>query len=199
VKAVDVPFRVWTNEQQSVKEQKANRDWRKTMKGIKGIVVFWVLIYILVGWVGVYAIDAAPDCPMKGFGKHGGMFKQILTRLDLSDSQEHDIAIVLKQHREQMQGLRTQMIEARKAQFAAVTTSPFDEEAVRKAASKAADLEVQLSVHRAQLFDEIRQHLTPEQQTKLQQIASKFAARMQERIEHKASMLDRWIDENSNL
>jgi Spy/CpxP family protein refolding chaperone len=58
---------------------------------------------------------------------------------------------------------------------------------------------VQLSVHRAQLFDEIRQHLTPEQQTKLQQIASKFASRMQERIEHKASMLDRWIDENSNL
>jgi Spy/CpxP family protein refolding chaperone len=169
------------------------------MKGIKGIVVFGVLMFILVGWVGGYAVAAAPDCPMKGFGKHGGMFKQILTRLDLSDSQEHDIANVLKPHREQMQGLRTQMIEARKAQFAAVTANPFSEDAVREAAAKAAKLEVQLAVNRAKVFDEIRKLLTEEQQITLQKIAGEFASRMQQHIEHKGRMLDRWIEENSNL
>ena len=169
------------------------------MKGTKGIVAFWVLTFMLVGWAGVYAVDAAPGCPGKGFGKHGGMFKQILTRLDLSDSQEHDIANVLKPHREQMQGLRSQMVEARKAQFAAVTANPFSEDAVREAAAKAADLEVQLAVNRAKVFDEIRRLLTAEQQTTLQKIADEFASRMQQHIEHKGWMLDRWIEENSNL
>lgn len=169
------------------------------MKGIKGVVVFSVLTYILVGWVAVSAVEARPGCPLQGFGKHGGMFKQILTRLDLSDSQEHDIANVLKQHREQMQGLRTQMVEARKAQLATMTAESFNEEAVRQAAAKAAEIEVQLAVNRAKVFDEIRKLLTPEQQTTLQQLATELSSRRHKGFEHKGRMLDRWIEENSNL
>lgn len=169
------------------------------MKAIKGMVAFWVFAVILVGWAGVYAVEAKPGCPMQGFGRHGGMFKQILTRLDLTDSQERDIANVLKQHREQMEGLRTQMIEARKAQFTAMTANPFTEDAVREAAAKAADLEVQLTVNRAKVFEEIRKLLTAEQQTTLQQLTNEFASRRQKGFEHKGRMLDRWIEENSNL
>lgn len=169
------------------------------MKGIKAMAAFWILTYILVGWVGVYAVQAKPDCPLQGVGRHGGMFKQFLARLDLSDSQEHDIANLLKQHREQMQGLRTQMMEARKSQLAAMMADPFSEDAMREAAAKAADIQVQLAVTRARVFDEIRKLLTPDQQATLQQVVTEFSSRRQKGFEHKARMLDRWIDENSSL
>jgi periplasmic protein CpxP/Spy len=169
------------------------------MKGTKGIAVFWVLTYILVGWASAYAIDAAPAGHWKGHGRHGGAFQEALTRLNLSDAQKHDIASVLKQHREEMLGLRSQMFEAKKALFAAVTASEFDESAVLTAATQAGEVEKNLAVMRAKLFDKIRDRLTPEQQTQLQQLVADFASRMQKHMEHKTSMIDRWIDENSNL
>jgi len=169
------------------------------MRTAKGMIVVWILAVILVGWTGVSAVEARQGYPMHGFGMHGGMFKQILTRLDLSDSQERDIANVLKHHREQMQSVRSQMIEARKAQFAAITANPINEEAVRQAAAKAAEIEVQLAVSHARVFDEIRQLLTPEQQTTLQQLAEEFSSRRHMRFHHKGKMLDRWIEENSSL
>lgn len=169
------------------------------MKTVKGMIAVWMLAVILVGWVGVCAVEAREGCPMHGFGKHGGMFKQILTRLDLSDSQERDIANVLKQHREQMQNVRSQMIEARKAQFAAMTANPINEEAVRQAAAKAAEIEMQLAVSHARVFDEIRQLLTPEQQTNLQRLAEEFSSRRHMGFKLKGKMLDRWIEENSSL
>jgi Spy/CpxP family protein refolding chaperone len=169
------------------------------MKGTKGIAVFLVLTYILVGWVGVYAIDTAPPGHGKGHGRHGGGFQEALTRLNLSDPQKHDIANVLKEHREEMLGLRSQMFEAKKALFAAVTAKEFDENVVLAAATQAAEVEKNLAVMRAKLFDKIRDRLTLDQQTELQQLVADFASRMQKHMEHKSSMLDRWIDENSNL
>jgi Spy/CpxP family protein refolding chaperone len=169
------------------------------MKGMKGMVAFCILTVILVGWVGVYAVEANPGCPMKGFGKHGGMFQEVLTKLQLSDSQKQDVANVLKQHREEMQGLRSQMFDARQALFQAVTADPANEHAVREAAAKAADLEVQLAVNRAKVFGEIRKLLTAEQQTTLQKLTSEFASRRHMGMGHKSGMMDRWIEENSNL
>ncbi len=169
------------------------------MRTVKGMIAVWMLAVILVGWTGASAVEARQGCPMHGFGMHGGMLKHILTRLDLSDSQERDIANVLKQHREQMQSVRNQMIEARKAQFAAMTANPISEDAVRQAAAKAAEIEVQLAVSHAKVFDEIRQLLTPEQQTTLQQLAEEFSSRRHMGFKHKGKMLDRWIGENSSL
>ena len=169
------------------------------MKSMKGIVVFWILTYILVGWVGVYAVDLAPAGHWKGHGRHGGEFQEALNRLNLSDPQKHEIANVLKQHREEMLGLRSQMFEAKKALFAAVTANEFDEDAVVAAAIQAGEVEKQLALMRAKLFDRIRDRLTPQQKTELEQLVADFASRMQKHMEHKTSMLDRWIDENSNL
>lgn len=169
------------------------------MKAVKGMVAIWILTVILVGWVGVYTVEAKRDCPMQGFGKHGGMFQGVLTRLNLSDSQKQEVANVLKQHREEMQGLRSQMFEARQALFKAVTANPANEEAVREAAAKAAELEVQLAVNRAKVFDEIRKLLTAEQQTTLQQLTGEFSSRRHQGFQHHGRMMDRWIEENSSL
>jgi hypothetical protein len=44
------------------------------MKGIKGIVIFWVLACVLAGWIEVYALDAVSAPLGKGHSRHGEGF-----------------------------------------------------------------------------------------------------------------------------
>ena len=167
------------------------------MKGSKSIAVFWILVYIFAGCLGVYALDTPSDVSGKGHGHHRGGFFKVLTQLNLTDAQKQDIATILKQHREQSQELRAHMFEARKGLMEAITANEPNEEAVRAAARQVADNMEQMAVLRATVYGEIRKQLTPEQQETLQKIKADFGARMQRRTEHKMSLTDRWIDENS--
>jgi Spy/CpxP family protein refolding chaperone len=167
------------------------------MKGIKGIVAFWVLAVILAAWGGAYAQDAAPCGHGKGQGGPGKGFLRVLTQLNLTDSQKYDIAGLLRQHREEMQECGNKMFEARKALMEAVTANEFKEQAVREAARRAADVEEERAVLKAKLFNEIRQHLTPEQQETLVKLKADFASRMQNWKAHRMGRMDLWIEENS--
>ena len=164
------------------------------MKGRKSIVAFWVLVYILVGWLGVYAIDAPPGVPKGG---HGHGFLKVLSQLNLTDAQKQGIAGILKQHHEEAQDFRNHMFEARTALMEAITANDFNESAVRTAAQQAAENGEQLAVLRAKIFSEIRQLLTPEQQETLQKIKTDFTSHMKERVDHRIRMMDQWIDQNS--
>jgi Spy/CpxP family protein refolding chaperone len=168
-----------------------------TMKGSKSIVAFWVLVYILVGYLGVYALDTAPDPLARGRGHHQGRFLKVLAQLNLTDLQKRDIAGILKQHREEVQELRSSMVKARSALVETITANQFNEAAVREAARQAAENGEQLAVLRAKIFGEIRNLLTPEQQETFQKIKADFASRMQKRIANKVGMMNQWIDENS--
>jgi Spy/CpxP family protein refolding chaperone len=178
-------------------ESKPNKKRRKTMRGMKSIVAFWVLTYIFAGWLGVYALDSAPPVPGKTHGGHGRGFLKVLTQLNLTDSQKQDIANTLKQHREEIRDLRSKMFDTKKALLDAVTANEFSEEAVRGAARQTAGIEEQFAVLRAKLFDEIRKLLTLEQQETLTQLKADFASRMQAWRERRMSRMDQWIDENS--
>jgi periplasmic protein CpxP/Spy len=167
------------------------------MKGIKSIVVFGVLVYILAGWVGAYALDSATGPSGKGHGRHGGGFLKVLEQLNLTESQKQDIAGILKQNREQARQLRSEMFAARKLEVEAITGSTFDEGAVRGAAQQAAHAEEQLAVMRAQAFSEIRKLLTQEQLETLQKIKANFGSKMQQRMERRMSSVDRWIDQST--
>jgi len=167
------------------------------MKGRKSIVVFWVLVYIFAGGLGVYALDTPSDVSGKGHGHHRGGFFKVLTQLNLTDAQKQDIATILKQHREQSQALRTHMFEARKGLMEAITANDPNEDAVRAASRKVADNMEQMAVLRATVYGEIRKQLTPEQQETLKKVKADFGARMQRRMEHGMSLMDHWIDENS--
>jgi len=167
------------------------------MKGMKSIVVFWVLVYILAGWVGVYALDSAPGTPGKGHGRHGERFLKVLDQLNLTESQKHDIAGILKQNREQARELRSEMFAARRLMAEAITGSAYNEDAVRYAARQAAQVEEQSAVMRAKVFDEIRRLLTTEQLETVQKIKADFASKGQGRMQHRMSPIDRWIDQNS--
>jgi Spy/CpxP family protein refolding chaperone len=167
------------------------------MKGIKGIVAFWVLTVILTAWAGAYALDEAPCGPGKGHGGPGKGFLKVLSQLNLTESQKYDIAGLLKQHREEMQEFGNKMFEAKKALLEAVTANEFEEQAVRGAARQAADIEEQLALLKARLFGEMRKFLTPEQQETLLQLKGDFASKMQHWKAHRMSRMDDWIDENS--
>jgi periplasmic protein CpxP/Spy len=169
------------------------------MKGMKSIVVFWVLVYILAGWIGVYALDSSSaGSSGKGHGRHGQGFLKVLDQLNLTDAQKHDIANILKQNREQARELRSEMFAARKLQIEASTGSAYNEAAVRDAVRQAAQIEEQLAVMRAKVFDEIRKLLTAEQMETIQKIKADFASKIQRRIERKSSPVDLWIDQNSD-
>ncbi len=169
------------------------------MKQRKRIAAIWALAVILAGSLGVSSVEARPNCPMQGFGPHGAMFKGLLPRLELTDSQKQEVADVLKQHRDEVQGLRSQMMEARQALFKAVTANPANEGAVREAAARAAEFEVQLAVNRARVFDEIRKLLTPEQQATLEKLTGEFASRKHHGFHHRGRMMDRWFEKSGNL
>jgi Spy/CpxP family protein refolding chaperone len=166
------------------------------MKGSKSIVAFWVLVYILVGSLGVYALDTASRPPERGRGHHRG-FQKVLAQLNLTATQKQEIAGILKQHREEAQELRNNMFKARTALMEAITATDSTESAVREAARKAAETGEQLAVLRAKIYGQIRELLTPEQQETLLKVKADFTLRMKERMGHRIQRMDQWIEENS--
>jgi Spy/CpxP family protein refolding chaperone len=190
--------------EQETNETVNHQDWwneqkerRKAMKGYRSIVAFWVLVYILVGWVGVYAADTTPGHPGKGHGRHGEGFAKIVDQLKLTESQKHEIAGILKQNREEARGLRDEMMEARKSLVEAITGDAFNENAVREAVRKAAHTGEELAVLRAKAFDAVRKVLTPEQTETLHKIKADFSSRIRHEIGHRMAPMDRWIDQYS--
>lgn len=163
------------------------------MKGTRSIVAFWVLVYILFGWMGVYAADTPPGHPGKGHGRHGEGFAKIVDQLKLTESQKHEIAVILKQNREEAQGLRDEIMEARKSLGEAITGDAFNEDAVREAVRKAAHTGEELAVLRAKAFDAVRKVLTPEQIETLQKIKAHCSSRIRHGIGHGMAPMDRWI------
>lgn len=167
------------------------------MKGRKSIVAFWVLVYILVAGLGVYAFDTVSGLPGRGHGQHGGGFLKVLTQLDLTDSQKQEIAGILKQHRDGAQEVRNNLFKARKALMEAITAPNFDETTVRTAVRQVAVYGEEMAVLRARMFQEINSRLTPEQQETVQKLRADLASRMQKRIARKTGLLDQWILENT--
>lgn len=169
------------------------------MKGRKSIVAFWVLVYILVAGLGVYALDTVSGVPGPGpgHGHYRGGFLKVLTQLDFTDVQKQEIAGILKQHRDGARELRRNLIKSRTALMKAVTAPNFDENAVRTAVRQVAVCGEELAVLRARTFSEINSRLTPEQQETVRKIRADLASRMHKRIERKTGLIDRWIDENA--
>jgi Spy/CpxP family protein refolding chaperone len=167
------------------------------MKGGRSIAAFWVLVYILFGWLGVYALESAQDPLGRGRGHHQGRFLKVLAQLNLTDSQKREVAGILRQHREALQELRNSMFTTRIALMEAVTADEFNEGTVREAARQAAERAAQLAILRGKVFGEIRKLLTPEQQEALRKIMADFAWRLQNRTAHKVGLMNQWIDENN--
>lgn len=115
-------------------------------------------------------------------GRHGfpgagpigpGGLMPALHRLDLSEDQREQIRDVLEQERELAEGYREQMRALRAELEDQIESDPFDENAVRAKAEAVAALGADMAVLRARRSGQIRELLTSEQLSELEELKAK--------------------------
>jgi len=128
--------------------------------------------------------DAAPP-PMHGheFGMHGGhMMGFFAKKLNLTDEQKTQMHSIMQKEHPTMKPLFQQehQIDLQLRQYVQGT---YDETKVRALATQKAQVEVELTVARTRIHNELYQILTADQQAQLKQMQADHEARMQERMQ----------------
>jgi len=113
-----------------------------------------------------------------GHGQKGGAcpFK-VLHGLDLSEDQTDQIVAIFDKYADDHETLRQNMREAREALREAVHSDAKTGADVRAAAQNVGDQLAELSVHRSNMYTEIRPILTDEQAEKLQEMKTRQCER----------------------
>ena len=134
-----------------------------------------------------------PRGPMGHHGPFGGgdgpggpgLLRELIgEHLGLSDQQREEIHALMESHRDEADTLHGDLAEAREALADATHSDELDEAAIRAAAARVAEREVEAIVFRARVTQEIKSVLTPEQQAELRQLRQRrqeLRGRMRER------------------
>lgn len=117
-----------------------------------------------------------------------------LEKLDLSDVQKHDIAVILKRHREELKNVSDRLREARMQLGKEVRADEFNADAIRAAFRQMAEHGEQMVLLRAGMLHEIKGVLTPEQVDALRSKKKDVTERGRKRMDRGFSAIDRWID-----
>ncbi len=117
----------------------------------------------------------------RGPGRIGG----VLRHLDLTGEQREAIRGAVRRHRESGQPLRQQLGAARRALRDEVRSGGADEAAIRALAAEVAPLAADAAVRRAALHAEIRDLLTDEQRTQLDELRANARENDRERRERR--------------
>lgn len=113
-----------------------------------------------------------------GFGRGGlGGPLAMLRQLDLTETQRDQVRQVMEGQREAFRAIGERLAAAHKAQHAAVTAAPLDEQAVRAKSAELAEVMADAAVLRARVHSEVFAVLTPEQQAKAAELAAQREAR----------------------
>jgi len=162
---------------------------------------------LLMATVTMVAISgtayAMPGHGMHGMGGPGAGFGEgvlkLLVKLDLTDSQKHEAALILAKYRDEGKEKGDALRKAMEALRAASEASVFDEDAVRTAFEGVAAEGEEMAVHGAKLVAELRGILTPEQKAMLEERKAHRQEKRKGRREHRSSFLDEWIDMYSKV
>ena len=139
---------------------------------------------------GLRAQDSTADASPEPGGHHGGWhhhgagglfghgLRRIREALALTDTQVQQIRDILKASRPQVQPLVQNLMTERRAERALIQAATVDEPAIRAQAAKVAAVEADLAVQRAQIANQIRGVLTPEQIQKVQDFQGKMDGRI---------------------
>jgi Spy/CpxP family protein refolding chaperone len=156
-----------------------------------GVLVGTVVAVMSLGAMAigaVYAQQPAP-APPPGQGQHQGMggggpmargtmaLHRGLAQLNLTDDQKTQIKGIVQAHRAEMQGIATQVRNARRALGDAVTNDA-DEATIRARAADLGKAEADLAVFGATLRKGIFAVLTPDQQAKAKALRLEALDRM---------------------
>jgi Spy/CpxP family protein refolding chaperone len=144
---------------------------------------------------------AMPGHGMPGMGGPGvhfgeGLLKALI-RLDLTDAQKHEAALILAKKRDEGKETREALRSAMEALRQATETDAFDEEAVRTAFKGVATAGEEMAVHVAKLVAELKGILTPDQKEALEGFKATRHEKRKGWRENRTSFLDEWIETHS--
>ncbi len=125
-----------------------------------------------------------PGPPMHGpgeFGFGGHMLKFFTNYLDLTDAQQTQIKAVLQKEQATIKPLMEQLHQSDQ-QLRQYEEGTYDETKVQALATQQSQVQIQLTVARTRIHNELFQLLTPDQQTKLKEFEANREARMQQRM-----------------
>ena len=129
------------------------------------------------------AADAPPPPPVHGhgFGMGEHMLDFFADYLNLSDTQQAQIKTILQKEHPAVKPLmhQSRLIEAQLRQY---VTGTYDEAKVRALAAQKAQVEVELTVQRARIHNELFQVLTADQQAKMKEFLARRDARWQKHM-----------------
>ena len=144
-------------------------------------------IMVAVSMVLAFAFttDARSFGPgLKGGGMRAGLRGlRAFLELKLSDAQQVEMMNIINKYRDEREGLRDGMMEARKNLLAVLRAEPFNEEGAREAFRKASSVREEMFILRAKMISELKTILTPEQQELLKERRAQRLERFKKRFE----------------
>ena len=154
-----------------------------------------ILKSLVVAVATAVALSSAPITAQAFMGDDGAPqggrhFKKMATELGLSAQQKQEIKDILKRNHPQTQPMMTQLLIERRALRALVQAEVIDEGAIRTQSAKVATIEADLAFHRAQVAQEMRKVLTPEQVLKFKEIQAKRDRQLDEFASRAGKCLD---------
>lgn len=142
---------------------------KKSSSKIAGAaLVLPMMVLLLVS--GSTLIQAQPPGRGGGFEDRGPMLDRMLERLDLTPTQQEQFQELLAENRDEHRALRENAKTARQALGDQIHAVEFNEGAIREAAAAVAEIEEEVAVSRALMFQEVQQILTPEQQAQMREM-----------------------------
>lgn len=105
-----------------------------------------------------------------------------LKEAGVTDAQREQIRAILREQRPQLQPLRKQLVQERRALRDVIQTTPVNESAIRTQSARVAQVQADLAVQRARIAERVRAVLTPDQLAKLKDLQAKRDARIDERL-----------------
>lgn len=127
------------------------------------------------------AEDAFPPHPMHGHEwgmEPGHMMKFWAEKLNLSEDQKTQMKAVLQKEHSTLKPLFQQEHQIDK-ELRQYVEGPYDEAKVRALATQKAQVEVESTVQRTRIFNELYQLLTPDQRSQLKQMEANHEERME--------------------
>jgi len=113
------------------------------------------------------------------------MVTRMAAHLGLTDEQQEQLKQIHLAHLEETEALREQVKAAETRLDEIVDADTFDEGAIRAAAAEFAEAQTELYVSRAEMQQEIREILSPEQYEQLQEMHSRHGMKMRHSSGHR--------------
>jgi Spy/CpxP family protein refolding chaperone len=155
------------------------------MKAIRvGVLIAVLAVFFGTAIAKSQTADAAPPPPppMHGeFGFGGHMLQFFTDYLNLTDAQQTQIKAIMQKEHAAMKPLM-QQLHQNEQQLRQYEEGTYDDAKVRNIAGQQSQTQIELTVQRTRIHNELFQVLTADQQTKMKEYEAQHEARMEQHM-----------------